>query len=255
MNNADGRVLCVQDDLLGCYSPHSHTLSLLRLQAVTSAVHKPNANDSSQASSFVQDVAHSSGRHAHLANHGTPMDVDRSNTSFRTPIAFSRENSPDIFNLSSFPGSSSAGQYQSSASAQAMFVGNNAALQSLLSSQPVTPHTPHTPLTSSENLSASVRAQPLLYSRGTSGGSSNSNSAYHIRKKRAANASPSPSNHNLNFSRNSPSIFMFESSNTRESLGSSDSPRSASNSAAKTAGRIHSHNDAGIDNLLSAVCM
>ena len=245
--------------MLGCYSPDSHTLSLLRLQPVTGALNKPNSSDSSQASSFVEGEVHTSGSKANLANNGTPMDIDHSNTSFRTPIAFSRENSPDIFNLSSFPGSSSAGQYQSSASAQAMFAGNNAALQSLLSSQPVTPHTPHTPLTGSENLSASVRAQPLLYSRGTSGGSSNSNSAYHIRKKRAANASPSPSNNDFSFnrgtssgsSRPSPSIFMFESSSTRESLGSSDSPRSASNSAAKAAGRInHSHNDAGMCVLL-----
>ena len=124
---------------------------------------------------------------------GTGRFGDQSQIGYKSPMQLSRENSPIAWQ------SGNAIQYSVRRS-------DNAALQSLLGSSP-DPAAPALERSASDILPHTLRSQPIIYSRGHSAGSSHSNSAYHIRKKRATSSgSPVPS------PTPSPSGFMFESS-------------------------------------------
>lgn len=160
--------------------------------------------------------------------------ADKTNQQYRSPMVYSRESSLE-FEFSRDPAHPERKSPTAAASAilsstlYGHHPGSDAALRSLLTpanlqarssrsgAVPVTQQRAGG-LTGTSGLMSSIRSQPLLYSCGTSGGSSNSNSAYHIRKKRAAQGGI-PSHSPVPSPRPSPSSFLFDSSVRVDSFG------------------------------------
>lgn len=238
----------MREDWLCTYSRAENTVSVLQLQAITGSavtrsgddtLHKTNLSRSNFLNNMSPSPAHNRSRN------GTPnvlLDLSRAeqaNQKYRSPMVYSRESSLE-FDLSRDPTRSES--KPSAGGSASQYSAGDAALRSLLT--PTNALSRQASLQRSSSLTggglmSSVRSQPLLYSRGTSGGSGgsgNSNSAYHIRKKRAAQGpSPAPS------PRPSPSAFLFESSR-RDSSGMAmdveapsfraiDSPQNVSNNS------------------------
>lgn len=243
----DNETLCVREDWLCTYSRLANCVSVLRLQAINGGTMARSGDDSLHRtdlchSNFLHDTSPSPAHN--WPRNGTPnvlLDLSRAdqvNQKYRSPTVYSRESSLE-FDLSRDPVRSES---KASAAPASQYSAGDAALRSLLT--PTNAQSRHAGIQRSTsitggNLMSSVRSQPLLYSRGTSGGSGgsgNSNSAYHIRKKRAAQGpSPAPS------PRPSPSAFLFEPSR-RDSSGMAmdvdapafraiDSPQNISNNS------------------------
>ena len=215
----DHSTLCVDGNFMCLVSSDLRTVSIVQVQSFADegSLHNniinPRGGPSSTNQQALSDLSFGNLMSPPPEGSYNPIHTGASSNSSgipeRSPMVLSRENSPAVLQAS---GSTGYSAHRS----------NDAALQSLLDSTPITQDLSANQLstiiplerTLSEGLSSTIRSQPLLYSRGTSGGSSNSNTAYHVRKKRAGiSHSPNPS------PRPSPSHFMFESSKSGLSMG------------------------------------
>lgn len=214
----DSDILCVREDWLCSYSRAENTVSVLALQATANGSARIAGESVLNGSKLSNNASPSP---VHRSRNDTPnvlLDLSRAeltNQKYRSPMVYSRESSLE-FEFSRDPTRSEGSRTLGVPSSQ--YGGSDAALRSLLTPANLQSRQSTGTGRSGSNiggLMSSVRSQPLLYSRGTSGNSSNSNSAYHIRKKRAAQGhSPVPS------PRPSPSGFMFDSTTSaRNSFG------------------------------------
>jgi hypothetical protein len=180
LGDADQTHLCVQGDTLCTLSSTGQTLSILQFSWLANEAGQPPNLISSQGRPYAPNTSLSdvSSHAAHLTSlpAGPSSYAQPQATGFRSPLPISAEPSSTILRSGSSAGYSG-------------HRANEEALHSLLDTTPE-PAVPSTAepfeRTLSGGLASTIRPQPLLYSRGAStGGSSNSASAMHIRKKRA----------------------------------------------------------------------
>lgn len=224
LDSPDHSIVSVDGDQLCALSPDRQKLSLLQFSSLNNETGDIPSLISAQGQPFLLNTSQS--EVSSLAHMMSPPLLDASRqreptTGFRSPMTLSKDICPANPHTLVGAGLSYSGHRA-----------NEDALHSLLGNTPPPANAEPLEKTLSGGLASTIRAQPLLYSRGASSGSSST--AMHIRKKRAG-VSTSPRHSD----RASPGVVLFDSA-WEEGAGSGvdvdisrrgpgqDSPRSGS---------------------------